>query len=193
MQLHVRLHLTRSTLAIAAALAMLAGLAVAPAGAGAAVPRCKHAGSQFEPGSLGRIRWKTKCLIDRARVRRGLSRLRYRRGLRLSAKAHARDMVHRAYFSHSTPDRSSLTTRIARTGYLSSARGWAVGENLGWLREPSRPALSMLRGWMRSPPHRHLILNPVYSDVGLWVVRGAPSAYRGRALTFVLHVGRRRR
>jgi uncharacterized protein YkwD len=187
-----RLHLARYVAATGAAVALLLAPAFPGSSAGAAVPRCKRAGSQFEPGSLARIRWKTKCLIDRTRVRRGLSRLRHSRALRRSAKAHGLDMVRRAYFSHSSPDRSSLTTRIARSGYLSSARGWAVGENLGCVPEAGRPGLSVFRAWMRSPAHRRLILNPVYSEVGLSIVRGAPAPYRGRALTFVLHVGRRR-
>jgi uncharacterized protein YkwD len=188
---HFRTRLGRPVATLAAALVVGFGLAWTSPETAEAVGPCANAGSQFEPGSLPRMRWKVRCLLNRERARRGLARLHYSRLLRLSANAHGLDMVRHRYFSHRGAGGRTLGARVARAGYRAGARRWIVGENLGWLTERQSLERTMVRLWMASPPHRHVILNPRYRDFGLSVIAGAPDPSRARAMTFVLQLGRR--
>ena len=50
--------------------------------------------------------------------------------LALAARRHARDMVRRGYFSHTTPGGRTMVDRLRAAGYL---RGfWQAGEMLAW-------------------------------------------------------------
>ena len=43
--------------------------------------------------------------------------------------------------------------RILRTGYLSGARAYTYGENIGFGTGPASSPRSMMRAWMNSTPH----------------------------------------
>ena len=177
------------------AAALLVALAAAPVLPGAALADpdagiCASAGSDSAPHSVARIGSQGECLVNHARALRRLSPLRASPRLARSARAHARDMLRRRYFSHTAPGGETLAARIARTGYLRRARSWVVGEDLGWLSLRPFAAHAMTRMWMGSPGHRAVILDRRFRDMGIAVFRGAPT-YQGPALTFVLHVGGR--
>lgn len=171
---------------IGAGLAVLTTLAVA-----IAAPSPARGG---EPGvacaAADGLAAQTQCFVNRERISRGLAPLRSNRLLDESSEAHARDMVRRDFFSHTAPGGASPADRIARTGYLRGQGRWLVGENIGWLSARPGAGRAMTRMWMASPPHRAVILERRYRDVGLAAVRGAPS-WSGDAVTFVLQTGRR--
>jgi uncharacterized protein YkwD len=163
----------------------------APAASARTLP-CAGAGSQFERGSVARLRWRTKCFLNRVRAGHGLPRLRYNKRLRRSARSHARDMVRRRYFAHQSLSGGTLSNRVRRTGYMRRASRWSVGEVLAWRSLGSDPARRAVRAWLRSPGHRALLLSPKFRELGISVVRGVPKrSYRGKGLTFVTHFGRR--
>jgi uncharacterized protein YkwD len=130
-----------------------------------------------------------RCLINRTRSVRGLPTLRASERLRLAAVRHGSDMVRRSYFDHVSPDGGTLTERVRRTGYLSAAADYTLGENIGWgTAELSTPE-SIFQAWMNSPPHRAVILDRRFREAGVGVVHGVPAAVEGAGATYVLDVG----
>ena len=125
---------------------------------------------------LSLIRHATLCLINRVRAEHGLRRLRASRRLRRGAMGHARDMVQRHYFAH-----TSLRARLATTGYASSRTAWAAGEALAWGTGHRATPGEIVQAWLRSPGHRQILLTGKFRDAGVGVARGAPGAARGGA------------
>ena len=107
--------------------------------------------------------------------------------LRRAAKLHATDMVRRRYFAHVSPEGGTMAQRVKRSGYLSGARRWALGENIGWGSGSAASAASIVNAWMNSPGHRAVILDRRFGEVGLGIARGVPSG--GSGATFVLDAG----
>jgi uncharacterized protein YkwD len=100
-------------------------------------------------------------------------------------------MVLRSFFSHVAPGGIGLADRVLRSGYLSGARRWTVGENLGYAYGASNTPKSIVGAWMRSTPHRQNILEGKFREVGLGVVQGVPGN-PNRGATFTTVFGRRR-
>ncbi len=119
-----------------------------------------HTGRAPSKADLHSLAATMLCLVNRARERFGLPRLRSNRDLRRSATGHSNDMVRHHHFSHSGSRGSTLLGRVGRTGYLAGAGFYFVGENIGG--GPGRrygSAIQVFRSWMHSPPHRANILD----------------------------------
>jgi uncharacterized protein YkwD len=100
-------------------------------------------------------------------------------------------MVRRRYFAHNTPEGLSPAHRVAATGYLCGPRRWLVGETLAWWRPDASPR-TIVAAWMHSPPHRHVLLEPEFRDVGIGIVLGVPAAGRRGGATYTADFGVRR-
>jgi uncharacterized protein YkwD len=125
------------------------------------------------------------CLVNRARAARGLSRLRRSGKLSHAARTYARWMARRNVFSHfgvGTP-----AARAARTGYLSGAAGWTVGETLAFSRR--RDAGWVVRAWLRSPAHRNVLLRADFEEIGVGASRGTPRPGRADGITVAADFG----
>jgi uncharacterized protein YkwD len=169
---------------VAAAVACL----LVPVGVASA---CDGAGSRPTQASLDRSIEATVCLINQARAQHGLGTLRSIGALERAAAAHSRDMVRRDFFSHDSPTGTTPQQRIDRTGYLAGARSWAVGETIAWGTGGYATPSSIVRGWLRSPGHRAILLDGRYRDLGIGIALGAPNAGGGGA-TFTGDFGARR-
>jgi uncharacterized protein YkwD len=114
--------------------------------------------------------------INFIRASHGLRPLRYSPGLTSSANRRARKMVRRNVFGH----------------FPSSARRFTpIGEVIG-LRFGRRPGTGkILRQWMNSPGHRHVLMHPSMRYIGTAAVRGRMG--RRMATTWVVRAGGRRR
>jgi uncharacterized protein YkwD len=135
----------------------------------------------------------TLCLLNADRRRHGLRRLRLSRRLSKAARAHSRDMVRRDYFSHTSPSGASFVDRIRRSGYLSGAFTWMVGENLAWGAGSMSSPAQTVRAWMRSPGHRENILTGRFVHIGIGIARGAPASVGGiPAATYTTDFGFKR-
>ena len=119
------------------------------------------------------------CEVNRVRDNRGLERVVRDRRLHRAAAAHARDMTARDYFSHVTPEGERLSDRLRDVGYISGRVPWRVGETLAWGRRGMATPAAIVAGWMRSPPHRRIILGR-YEEIGVGVADGVPSGGPGR-------------
>ena len=131
------------------------------------------------------------CLLNKTRRAHGLKRLRGNARLVKAAVRHSQSMVGRGYFSHDDPAGAGPLDRVRRTGYLSGARAFATGENIGYGQDPTSTPRSMMRAWMASTPHRANILTGRFREVGIGGVPGTPgSGAAGGTYTTVFGVRR---
>lgn len=188
----MRASFPRSARRLVALAAATSAFATAGLGLGAASPpeaeaACRNANLALTPSRAPAVEKATRCLINEARARRGVGRLRYDARLAGSAGRFARSMVVRRFFSHDSPGGSSPDGRMS--AYRAGARGWRVGENLGYVRRRAT-ARRIYRQWMGSSGHRSTMLNGAFRDAGVGAQPGTPRG-GGRGGTFVLNVGAR--
>jgi uncharacterized protein YkwD len=173
---------------VAALAAALALLAVAAPTASAAGP-CASANASAADASKRALVRATLCVLNAERVRHNLRPLRLNRKLSAAARRHSRAMAKRRFFSHNSLSGASFVDRIRRTGYLSGARSWAVGENIAYGSGSRSTPRSIGTAWMNSPGHRANILSSSYSAIGIGVARGTPVG--GGGATYTTDFGRR--
>jgi uncharacterized protein YkwD len=172
---------------------LAAAAAASSSPAAAAKLRCAHASQVPAHVTTTAARHALQCLVNDVRRRHRLRPLRAEAHLRRAAAGHAIDMAARDYFDHQAPDGSTLKTRVGRTGYLRGAGRWRLGEALVWGRGREGTPAAMLRRLMASPPHRAILLDPAYRELGIGLARGAPQGPGRGALTVTLDLGRRGR
>ena len=143
---------------------VLTACVVGPSGA-SATPQCP-------PGPTAAA--ETLCRLNATRIEHGRRPLRPDPRLARSAEAHARDMVARHFFAHTTPEGVRFSDRIEQTGWMLRRPGWSVGETLAWgTAELSTPE-AIVRAWLESPRHRHVVLAARYHRVGIGTAPGVP-------------------
>lgn len=130
----------------------------------------------------------TVCVLNEERASRGLPRLRSQQQLERAAERHARDMVRRRYFSHTTLEGTTFDERLR--DYTRGFR-WGVGETLAWGRRSTSTPAAIVRGWLDSPPHRRVLLGERFRELGVGVAYGLPVA-GDRGATYVAELGVRR-
>ena len=113
--------------------------------------------------------------INRIRHAYGLHRLRPAYSLFVSAKLYSHRMMRSDYFGH-----------LSRLPVASSWR--LAGETLEWHRGWRLRPRTVVRRWMHSPSHRHVLLDSRFSRIGVGRTRGR---FYGRSATmWVAHLGR---
>ncbi|MCY4400937.1 MAG: CAP domain-containing protein [Gemmatimonadetes bacterium] len=109
--------------------------------------------------------------INRQRSDHGLAPLRYDDATAAVARAHSRDMGHREYFAHESPDGRRASDRMA--GLVERCNGHATGENIFWatfgVGEERGVVQRAVEGWMESPGHRENILRRKFQITGVGV------------------------
>jgi len=155
---------------------------------------CRGAGKRLGHSRTSRrvVHRALLCLLNKTRRANGLRPLRGNARLRKAAERHSRSMVVRGFFSHVEPGGLSSLDRIRRTGYLSRARSFACGENIGFGEGATSSPRSMMRAWMASAPHRANILTGRFREVGLSAVPGTPGSAGASGGTYTTVFGTRR-
>jgi uncharacterized protein YkwD len=169
---------------LAAAIAALLALAVAPSGAAAS--DCANAGSDLGSISIKQAQRSTLCLLNGVRRAHGLRALSRNDKLDLASRRHAKDMVANKYFAH-----GDFAGRIRATNYLAGARSWYIGENIAWGTGSFGTPAGIVNSWMNSPPHRHNILLPNFQEIGIGIARGVPRPGLSGGGTYVTDFGTR--
>jgi uncharacterized protein YkwD len=169
----------------AIATALLA-LAVAPA---APAATCAHRDDTAAALSLQDRRAALLCVIDSERVARGLPAVKESAQLARAAQGHATDMVARQFFAHVSPGGATLSDRVRATGYLRGRRDWGLGEAIAWAQTPLDTAASLVRAWLASPPHRAILLDRHFRDIGIGTAPGLPDPSTLPGATAVLDFG----
>jgi uncharacterized protein YkwD len=96
-------------------------------------------------------------------VHRPVTLLRWDEKLAQIARAHCEDMLQRSFFNHVNPDGLSPVERLSNAGIAWSSLGENIARNHDNLSETEA-------AFMRSS-HRHNILNPAFTHVGVGIVR----------------------
>jgi uncharacterized protein YkwD len=158
--------------AVPAVLAASAVIAAAPARA-ADTAGCPGSTDVPSAGSVDQATSEVICLINAERADRGLRTLRPDAALRRAAVRHSADMVRRTYFSHVTPGGADFGDRIRDVGY-GKGESWRAGEALGWGTGTRATPAALIDEWLSSPPHRHILLDPGFRELGVGIAAGAP-------------------
>lgn len=112
--------------------------------------------------------------VNEVRAQHGLAAFRGSASLHRSASVYARWMLRTDHFGH--------LSRIRATGRFSM-----LGELLAWHSGRRPHVFRTVRRWMRSAPHRALILHPGLRWLGAGIAHGR--LFGHRATTWVLHLG----
>ena len=110
------------------------------------------------------------------------SALRWDPTLQEVAAGHSRDMAHRNYFDHRSPEGRTVAERVSAAHYKYRL----VGENLAG---GDASIASAVQGWIDSPEHCENLMDPRFAEVAVACV-GDPRSQWGTYWTMVL--GRRR-
>ena len=160
--------------------------ATSQAAAAAACAATDVAAPSAAAATVGR---SIRCLVNAERVGHGLKALRASRQLRVAAEGHGTDMVAHRFFAHVSPLTGAITDRVRHSGYISRQDDYVLGEDIAWGEgELSTPA-AIVTAWMNSPPHRAVILDRDFVDMGVGVIAGVPVDTELAGATFVLDVG----
>jgi len=102
--------------------------------------------------------------VNEERRKEGLGELKSDSKLKELARAYAKDMFERGYFSHYNPEGESPFDRMEKAGISYES----AGENLAYA-----PNIDVAHsGLMNSPGHRANILSPDFGHVGIGVIDG---------------------
>jgi uncharacterized protein YkwD len=148
----------------------------APAGANASAGDAACPGADLVPaaGNLAQVGQATLCLLNNERAAAGLRPVAYSAALTQPSAAYSTRMVTENFFAHESPDGTTLESRLTAAGYIAPDGDWFVGENLAWGQGNLATPRAIAVAWMNSPGHRHNILQPEFTEVGIGIVPGTP-------------------
>jgi uncharacterized protein YkwD len=184
-----------TAVAIVSAALMLATLLLATASVAdigvtsAKAAECKWANRGPRQVSASHARHAVVCQINKKRRKHGLNGVNTKYALRKAGKRHSRYMQRRNCFAHQCPGEKDLVSRIHATSYLPCSCTWRVGETLAWGRRGQGTPRAIVKSWMHSPAHRHVLLDRKLRNVGIGLVWGSPSNRGARAATYTADFG----
>lgn len=118
------------------------------------------------------------CVVNWARVKRGLKPLRLDGDLVAAGKLKLSANVGCNAFSH-TPCGAPFLSDFERSGYLApSVHRQMVGENLAWGQGNAGSPQAIIIDWLNSPEHRANLFSPTWTEMG--IAYEAPSRFLGR-------------
>jgi uncharacterized protein YkwD len=123
--------------------------------------------------------------LNDVRAEAGLAALSAAESLDAAAQAHGRSMLTGGFFAHESPGGERSWDRISR--FYPRSADWRVGENLHW-RAGRVGARAVVRAWLDSPPHRAVMLSPLFREIGVAALkaRRAAGVFGGRTVTVVV-------
>jgi uncharacterized protein YkwD len=146
---------------------------------GARVARCVGAYARPTRRTLARALAATLCLIEQERGSHHAGSLHTNGYLQSMAGGQASDMVRGDYFGDNSLTGRTPWQRITASRYGRGARGLAAGQNIGWGTGRLATPAAMVAEWMRSAPHRQIMLSGQYRDVGVGIAPAAPRRLAG--------------
>ncbi|CAM5281259.1 hypothetical protein STENM36S_09130 [Streptomyces tendae] len=134
---------------------------------GPAAPGARDAGGgrphKTRPGTADS---RMVAAVNRERRKAGCSPVRQHRALTRAARGHSAAMARSGRLTHTGADGSSPADRMRQAGY----RVASAGENLTAGSDGAEAAVAV---WMRSAPHRHILLTCRYTHAGVGRVKGS--------------------
>lgn len=123
--------------------------------------------SAAQSPTIAQMEASVRQRINEVRQKNGLNPLQNNEKLARVARNYSQKMSRENFFSHVSPDGSTLAKRV-RAGGISY---WMVGENLFKSVNAPQPVPLAVEGWMNSPGHRANILQAEYAETGIGVWR----------------------
>ncbi len=114
---------------------------------------------------LEKVRTEMLARVNAERAAAGVPLLQRDPRLDEAAQHHAENMLVRAYYNHVSPDRTTPADRVKKAGYPSRM----VAENIA--RGPVA-VQEVMDNWLGSTGHRHNLLLPTFTHIGIGVVVG---------------------
>ncbi len=181
---------------IRAALVAVLVVVAAPAPAASArtnAPYCTYANLRPSSADTADVDAATLCLLNQIRAADHLSPLRSNHELQAVATTQVRSMVRLDYFGDVSPSGQSPAALIETIPYGAHAASLSTAENLGWGTLSEATAAGMVAAWMRSPPHREIILTAELRDAGVGVAPAVPSVlgHGRRGATYAVELATR--
>ncbi|MGM0368398.1 MAG: DUF4214 domain-containing protein [Actinomycetota bacterium] len=122
--------------------------------------------SESGGANLNGYEQQTLAQINNIRVANGLNALAPNQALTNVARQRSADMLNRGYFSHYTPEGTSVFNLLKGNGI--SYRN--AGENLAHSKPASAGSVgAFMNAWMNSPTHAANILRGVYGQIGIGI------------------------
>jgi uncharacterized protein YkwD len=115
-------------------------------------------------------------LLNQIRQHHRLGGLTLSTPLRGAARAHSLDMLQNAYFDHASPGAA------AGTPTAPSSKGAPSGETIAWGVGSYGSPAGLVGQWMRSAPHRAVILTPGIRRVGIGIALGSFDGMRNAVM-----------
>jgi uncharacterized protein YkwD len=138
--------------------------------------RCRGALTLPTRSDLALIDSAVTCLIERERTRQRLAALQPNPDLQGIAAGLAKEMASAGYFGDDSMSGQTPWQRITSSPYAVGTQVVAAAQNIGWGTGGLATPLGVVEEWMRSPPHRLIILSGGYRDVGVGAAPVAPSS-----------------
>ena len=123
--------------------------------------------------------------INIVRASYGLTPVTMSPQLGAAAQGMAADMAATHTFGHVTADGRTLDDRVAPTGYIATHPTWALSENLAWEDAGLSTTANVMSGWLASPAHREVLLDPDIREVGIGLATGTPAGMDGPGTYYV--------
>jgi uncharacterized protein YkwD len=124
-------------------------------------------------------------LVNIERAKQNLPPLKRVEPLSASALAYSQSMAGRNFYSHASPDGTTLAQRLQAAGYAN----WSgIGENLAAALSTPENAVA---GWMASPTHRANILSAQFREIGVGYVYDANDRFGPYYHYWTMHLGAR--
>lgn len=180
----------KPSIRLATIAAVLAGACLPATATAHAAYRCRGAHLRPNKSNIGLVTRSTICLIDRVRHAHRLRPLRANRALGRVASGQSYDMLVGHYFGDNSLSGLTPMARIVASAYGRHSSSLAIGQNIGWGTGRQATPASMVRAWMRSAPHREILLSGRYRDIGVGVRQGSPRGRRSsRAGIYTVDLG----
>ena len=131
------------------------------------------------------------CLVNAERTARGLEPLAFSRRLALAGDAYAQAMIAGRFFSHDGSAGDSPADRVLAQDYVPGEGQWQIGETLAWGNAERSTPRAIVQGWMNSPQHVGVLLDPAFREIGIGVRFGAPvtPVPGGESVTYAAEFG----
>ena len=151
-----------------------------------ALPRGDRASAARQITEMPGLQNEVLATINVLRRSQGLRGLRLSRSLSLAAMGHTVSMAKHGFFEHSGWSGAPFWQRLKLSYPPLRRASWSVGENMVW-SSPDLSAPQAIELWLKSPPHRRVLLEPSWREIGLGMVHvlGAPGVYHGLDVTIL--------
>lgn len=168
----------RTRIAALAALAVLTSMSGAAGAMGSKA--CRGADLRARRSTLATAANATLCLIDKLRRAHHLRPLHMNATLRAIASGQSHDMLVGGYFGDNSLNGLTPIQRVQASPYAHGSRSLTVGQNIAWGEGRDSTPSAIVHAWMGSPPHREILLSPIYREAGVGIGLGALRAARSR-------------